>query len=72
MTIFQFLTGLSIEACILCLATYLARPKNTDDEEEYRTWNKTFLIFFSIAFCLVFTDMVYTNVMFHRYGGFYY
>ncbi len=69
MTIFQFLTGLSVEASILTLATYLARPKDTDDEAEYSTWNKTFLVFFTIAFCLVLTDMIYTNFQFRRYGG---
>ena len=69
MTIFHFLTGLSVEATILTICTYLARPKNTDDETEHKSWNATFLVFFSIAFCLIFADMVYTNFMFHKYGG---
>ena len=69
MTIFQFLTGLSVEASILTLATYLARPKNTDDETEYKTWNTTFMVFFTIAFCLIMTDMIYTNYQFRTYGG---
>ena len=69
MILFNFLTGLSLEASILTLATYLARPKNTDDESEYRSWNKTFLLFFSIAFCLILTDMIYTNIQFRLYGG---
>ena len=71
MTIFQFLTGLSVEASILTLCTYLARPKNTDDESEYKSWNTTFMIFFFIAFCLLLTDMIYTNYQFHMYGGLY-
>ena len=69
MIVFNFLTGLSLEASILTLATYLARPKNTDDESEYKSWNKTFMIFFSIAFCLILTDMIYTNNQFRMYGG---
>ncbi len=69
MHIFHFLTGLSVEACILTLCTYLARPKNLDDESEYKSWNTTFMIFFIIAFSLVLTDMLYTNFMFRKYGG---
>ncbi|MCR5098591.1 MAG: hypothetical protein K6B14_06550 [Lachnospiraceae bacterium] len=69
MHIFNWLTGMAAEACILTLCTYLARPKNTDDESEYKTWNTTFMVFFSVAFVLLLADMFYTSIQFHRYGG---
>ncbi len=69
MHIFNWLTGMALEACILTLCTYLAKPKNTDDESEYTTWNRTFMVFFTIAFSLLLADMIYTNYQFRLYGG---
>ena len=66
--IFNFLTGLAVEAFILALVTFLAKPKIEirDDKsaEEHRTWNLTFNIISVIAGVLLASDILYVYFTF--------
>lgn len=71
MILFYFLTGLSIEACIISIVTYLSRPKDKyapNDEKgkrELSSWTHFFMGTWIVALILVSSD-VCVGIQMHR------
>ena len=69
MVLFNFLTGLSVEAFIIAFAAFLARPKiNKNDDkskEEIRAWNLFFNITSCVAMILLTSDILYVYTITH-------